>query len=113
LLGDHSEAPRATASGFMAAWRTLAVGGVKLVQKGSDGIALYEVATDPGELHNVAQARPVAVRYARGLLGLTLKSQSRARPDAVQVHKGETTKIDAATEAQLRSLGYVGSSAHP
>jgi hypothetical protein len=52
------------------------------------------------------------LRYTRGLLGLMLDGE-RTQIAAVRkkrVHKEENTTIDAETEAQLRALGYVGSS---
>ena len=64
---------------------------------------LYDLHADPDEEHDLAASRPLAVRYLRGLLGLAIRGESRAR-----VHRGATTTIDPETEAQLRALGYVG-----
>jgi len=123
LQGHGSSAPRATVSGFMKSWRTLAVGSIKLIQRAPENMWLYDVADDPGETRDLAKERPIALRYARGLLGVTLvESQTGKRHTARDVkkpagdvkkqreHKEENTEIDPETEAQLRALGYVGSS---
>ena len=123
LQGRGSSAPRATVSGFMESWRTLGVGSLKLIQRAPENMWLYDVAQDPGETKDVAKERPIALRYARGLLGVTLtesqsgKSYGAPKPDKPagdvkkqREHKEEKTDIDPETEAQLRALGYVGTS---
>ena len=120
LLGHGSTAPRTAVSGFMSGWRTLAVGNYKLVQRTAAHTMLYDVGTDPGEQTNLADARPIALRYLRGQLGLVLDGQTTATtstavaaaPRPRPTHKAERTEIDSETEAQLRALGYVGTSAH-
>jgi arylsulfatase A-like enzyme len=111
LLGARADAPRTTVSGFMTAWRTLAVGRMKLVQKGEGRYMLYDVARDPGEQNDIAKGSPIAVRYTRGLLGLTLAGNTQSHSNTPRVHVEEKTTIDPQTEAQLRALGYVGTSA--
>ena len=98
----------------MENWRTAVVGGWKLIERASGEVALYDLATDPGEQHDVAQENPIATRYARGLLGLELErtrnartSTERARARAATDHRAQETRIDPRTEAQLRALGYV------
>jgi arylsulfatase A-like enzyme len=137
LQNQGSSAPRAAVSGFMGSWRTVGVGSLKLMQRGPENMKLFDVKLDPHEATDVAAQRPIALRYARGLLGITLAqaasgtrssaSPSRSRepvaaakakaPAAAsddvkkaRVHKEETTEIDPETEAQLRALGYVGTS---
>jgi choline-sulfatase len=114
LRGENRSAPASSVSGFMTGWRTAAQGKLKLVQRTLDKYWLYDTAADPGETHDLAPAQPLALRHMRGVLGLTLAAADadvRAeRPRAVQ-HKEEKTVIDKQTEAQLRALGYVGSSA--
>jgi len=111
LLGASADAPRVSVAGFMTGWRTLAVGSWKLVQRALDKSFLYDTASDSGESHDLASERPITVRYLRGALGLAL-AQSSPRNTARPAHAAETTAIDAATEQQLRSLGYVGSARH-
>jgi arylsulfatase A-like enzyme len=112
LRGHGSTAPRAAVSGFMQTWRTIGVGRYKLLQRSPENMTLYDVAKDPGEKADLAESQPLALRYTRGLLGLMLDGE-RTQIAAVRkkrVHKEENTTIDAETEAQLRALGYVGSS---
>ena len=126
LRGDTATAPRTAVAGFMKGWRTLAVGDLKYIQRTLSGTWLYDVAEDPGETEDLAKERPIALRYARGLLGLSLAQQDGSHtPAAVasgkrkggpkkakkKQHKQEKTVIDPETEKQLRALGYVGSSA--
>jgi arylsulfatase A-like enzyme len=111
LLGDAADAPRATVSGFMSGFRTVALGSFKLLQSGSDHFALYDTETDPGETQDIAANHPLIVRYLRGSLGLSL-GRKAAQPSARAVYTAEKTAIDPVTEQQLRSLGYVGSSRH-
>jgi choline-sulfatase len=111
LRGDAADAPRATVSGFMGGWRTVARGSFKLVQSGVDHYWLYNTALDPGETQNIAAAHPLIVRYMRGSLGLALGRQA-AQPSSRVVFTAGKTAIDPDTEQQLRALGYVGSSRH-
>jgi len=115
VRGEHSDAPRTAVSGFMGAWRTLAVGKLKYVQRTTKEQRLYDLKADPGETENVALERPLALRYLRGLLGLSLDDDhSLAKVSTVRRkrrHKQEKTDIDKQTEEQLRALGYVGTSA--
>jgi arylsulfatase A-like enzyme len=120
LLGHGSTAPRTAVSGFMTGWRTLAVGHYKLVQRTAAHTMLYDVGADPSEQTNIADSRPIALRYLRGQLGLVLDGQTTATasssvaaaPRPRPTHKAERTEIDAETDAQVRALGYVGTSAH-
>jgi len=114
LKGSPSDAPRTAVSGFMRGWRTLAVGNYKLVQRTLRHTWLYNTAADPGEKTNLAPEQPLAVRYARGLLGLTLADASPVKTRASRrprVHKKQDVHIDSQTKAQLEALGYIGSSA--
>ena len=113
LRGQGADAPRAAVTGFMRGWRTIGVGSYKLVQRTLASAWLYDVKADPGEKRDLAGERPIALRYLRGMLGLTLATQDddRGPAHAARKHKAETTAIDAQTEAQLRALGYVGTSA--
>jgi arylsulfatase A-like enzyme len=112
LRGQSDAAPRAAVSGFFRAWRTLATGRLKLVQHGTERASLYDVQSDPGETKDLASEQPIALAYTRGLLGLTL-AEDAGDDDALRAarnHEGVRTTIDAKTEAQLKALGYVGSS---
>jgi arylsulfatase A-like enzyme len=108
LLGAAADAPRFTVTGFMDGWRAINVGRLKLIHRTERRFQLYDVATDPDETRDLAAERPIAVRYARGLLGLGLAAAERpvARPRA-QI-AAERTDVDPALRRQLEALGYVG-----
>ena len=112
LRGQGSSAPRAAVSGFMGGWRTIGVGRWKLLQRTLDHLWLYDVQTDPGETRDLAAERPITLRYLRGMLGLSLEGQDdgNKKVAVTKTHKSERTTIDKKTEAELRALGYVGSS---
>ena len=116
LTGEGHDAPRVAVSGFMEGWRTCAVGRLKFIQRSAERQILYDLAVDPHERNDIARSHPIAVRYARGLLGLSLSESDAegATPSSAArrpvVHAQETTTIDPETESQLRALGYVGTS---
>jgi choline-sulfatase len=112
LAGGRADAPPAVVSGFMDGWRTVVVGDLKLIQRTEKRVMLHDLAEDPHEQVDVVGKRPISTRYLRGQLGLALaRSQpGEAAAKGKQVHREQKTEIDAATEAQLRALGYVGSS---
>ena len=119
LRGVTPDAPRATVSGFMEGWRTVAAGRYKLIHRTLERQMLYDLQQDPHEQTDLAADRPIAVRYMRGMLGMALGAVENSPPRAgdaaprrarPQVHEQETTAIDAETEAQLRALGYVAGS---
>jgi choline-sulfatase len=108
LRGEFGDGPPAAISGFMDGWRTIVIGDLKLIQRSEKYFMLYDLATDPHEQRDLAGERPLSVRYLRGQLGIALaRTQSSGERPA---GKPQKTKIDAQTEAQLRALGYVGSS---
>jgi len=108
LRGDLPHAPPVDVSGFLEGWRAALSGHHKLIQRAASNLALYDLEADPGEQHDLAADRPLTVRWLRGMLGLMLHGEdARARDAAAPEH----TRIDAETEAQLRALGYVGTSA--
>jgi arylsulfatase A-like enzyme len=64
------------------------------------GIQLFDLSVDPGERVNLASRRPIAVRY--------LQSKLRAeRSRAGQGLEPRPAILDAATEEELRALGYL------
>jgi arylsulfatase A-like enzyme len=87
----------------MNGWRTIVVGRYKLIQRTASRMMLYDLEEDPDETRDLAADRPLTLRYLRGLLGLVLAGAHHG-------HASERTEIDAETEAQLRALGYVGTS---
>lgn len=110
LLGQTADAPPVAVSGFMDGWRTVVVDGVKLIQRTEKRMMVHDLRTDPDEQVDLAAQRPLTLRYLRGQLGLALaKSRPRGKRGKRR-HKKQDTTIDPETEAQLRALGYVGSS---
>lgn len=109
LREDIEDAPRPTVTGFMEGWRAIVVGRYKLVQRTTDRWTLYDLADDPGEQHDLASQRPIAVRYLRGLLGLSLAGAEHPTPGRTR-HEEVRTEIDDTLRAQLEALGYAGAS---
>ncbi len=112
LSGSGADAPQVTVSGFMDGWRTAVVDRLKLIQRTERRVMVHDLTSDPHEQTDVTAQRPITTRYLRGQLGLAL-----AKSDAVtatsrgkKVLKEQNTTIDAETEAQLRALGYIGTS---
>jgi arylsulfatase A-like enzyme len=110
LLGKEQDAPRIVVSGFMDGWRTAVIDRLKLIQRTERRVMVHDLAHDPGEQTDVMSSRPVTTRYLRGQLGLALANSQPAAVSGKKPHRGQTTTIDAETEAQLRALGYVGTS---
>lgn len=111
LAGRSETAPRASVSGFMEGWRTLVVGRYKLIQRTANRWMLFDLVEDPGEERDRAADHPIAVRYLRGLLGVTLaKAESDVRS---REHEAARIEIDPALRAQLEALGYAGASRAP
>jgi arylsulfatase A-like enzyme len=108
LLGEAPDAPRAAVTGFMEGWRAINVGRLKLVQRTERHVLLYDTVADPGELTDLAAERPIAVRYARGLLGLVLAGVEHG--GARHSIAAQATQIDDTTRHELEALGYVGAS---
>jgi len=109
LLGRSSDAPRYAVTGFMEGWRAVNVGRLKLIHRTERHLQLYDTAADPHETRDLAATRPIAVRYARGLLGLGLAEAESRGQVRVEVQPERAT-IDETTRQQLEALGYVGAS---
>jgi arylsulfatase A-like enzyme len=109
LLGETADAPRVAVTGFMEGWRAVNVGRLKLIQRTERRVMLHDLVEDPDELTDVAESRPIAVRYARGLLGLHLAGVERPSRRRAEIRE-ERLEIDAETRRQLEELGYAGAS---
>jgi arylsulfatase A-like enzyme len=79
--------------------RSIQVGSLKLVASDRGGVELYDLAADPGELHDLAAERPDAARD----LALRLEGWARAR--SAHALLSEPT-LDPETVEALRELGY-------
>jgi len=79
LLGEQPDAPRYTVSGFMQGWRTLTVADGA---RGTRRLAHAAVRSGARSRRacGLAADRPIAVRYARALLGLALDARSPSSP---------------------------------
>lgn len=102
IEGRSADAPTPVVSGFMEGWRSVVVGRYKLIQRTHRRIMIYDLEADPDEQEDIAEDRPLLVRYLRAMLGLRLAGRTRPR------HQAERTEIDPETDEQLRALGYVG-----
>src|SRR5690606_9469356 len=54
LLHTGEEAPSASVAGFMEHWRSVASGRFKLIARPGNRLALYDLASDPGEQRDVS-----------------------------------------------------------
>ncbi len=80
--------------------RALVWSGWKLIEREGAGPALYDLASDPDERHDLAGCRPRTLAALSGLLAHELAPRRQARAE-IQPPDEETTR-------QLRSLGYLG-----
>lgn len=103
LMGEAGDAPRAAVTGFMEGWRAINVGRLKLVQRTERNVTMFDTTADPGETNDLAPSHPIAVRYARGLLGLFLAGAHRS-------FTAQDVVIDGTTRQELEELGYAGAS---
>lgn len=116
LAHAEQDGPRIAVSGFMNGWRAAVVDDYKLIQRTERRAFVYDLKADPGEQEDLSESRPELLRYLRGMLGLSLAGADSGRPHAEApekkrpAHEAESAEIDAQTEAQLRALGYVGTS---
>ncbi len=109
LLGEAPDAPRVTVTGFMEGWRAVNVGRLKLIQRTERRVILHDTREDPSEQTDVSASRPIAVRYARGVLGLALAGVERPSRRRAAIRE-ERLQIDPETRRQLEELGYAGAS---
>ncbi len=109
LRGEAADAPRVAVTGFMEGWRAVNVGRLKLIQRTERRVMLHDLVEDPDEVTDVAADRPIAVRYARGLLGLHLAGVERPSRRRAAIRQ-QRIEIDPETQAQLEALGYAGAS---
>ena len=102
IEGASLDAPP-LAVGSVREWSAIELGRLKLHLRGPSAhptAELYDLQDDPAETHDLASARPLAVRYmSRALLRRLRDEPAPLAPDA---------NIAPEFEAQLRALGYVG-----
>jgi arylsulfatase A-like enzyme len=111
MLRGHGEgAPPVSVAGFMEHWRSVSVGRYKLIARSRGRYALYDLEADPGEQHDLSDERPLTLAYLRGLLGLRLAEARGSTHRPRRRHRASRATIDEELEAQLRALGYVGTS---
>ncbi|MCB1032252.1 MAG: sulfatase [Acidobacteria bacterium] len=70
---------------------------------------LYDLAGDPGELHDLATERPADLASLEELLRGFRRSYQRQRREAAELHEhSETGSLTPEEMERLRSLGYLG-----
>jgi arylsulfatase A-like enzyme len=67
-------------------------------------LELFDVADDPGELHNIADREPVATQYLLAQLA-SLRQAEKALKE--RRRSGEEVALTAEEKEALRALGYV------
>lgn len=72
--------------------------------EGTDGVALYDLAADPGELHNLAAERPEDVARLTAAIR-ALRAENKRRKATLTV---ATTELSTDEVEQLKALGYLG-----
>ena len=97
IEGRSTDAPTPVVSGFMEGWRSVVVGHYKLIQRTHRRVMAYDLEQDPGELEDIAETRPLLVRYLRAMLGLRLAGRTRPR------HQAQRTEIDPETNSSSAS----------
>lgn len=78
---------------------------IKLIAHSGDRAELYDLSTDPGELDDLANERPITTGY----LAQRLRLDGGYEPAVGGAERGgEAATIDAQTLQQLQELGYAG-----
>ena len=72
---------------------------LKFMRSGGDAEELYDLATDPSELHNLAPLRREELDGLRARLDAAIEERTRDAPIVRQ-------ELDAKTERMLEALGY-------
>ena len=114
LTGGRHERPRYAVIEFLEDRRVIRIADWKLVARARGDVALFDLATDPGERRDLAAERPIARRLAELHLGEALAVPDKARRgaglgDRRHYQAGEAD-IDPHMRRQLEALGYLGSS---
>jgi arylsulfatase A-like enzyme len=96
--GERTGLARSWAHGKKGTFAALVLARHKLIVQAHSftPVALYDLASDPGETTDLSAAQPELVREARSWL----------RDPSLEVFVGEEAVVDAATRERLRALGY-------
>ncbi len=82
-----------------AQWKYLELGKMQMV---------YDIASDPGELDNLAESQPNRLRQMQQLAARLSAQDRKAYQDFIAgVEAGEEVVLDEKVKEELRSLGYV------
>ncbi len=77
----------------------------KSAKTGIKKVELYDRVTDRSELHDIAEQNPQGVEQKIAALRLWIDAQNKIRD---LIGRTGTSKLDAETIQQMRSLGYSG-----
>jgi len=87
-------------------YRLLREGSFKLVTTSQGESFFYDLASDPGETHDLAAERPDEVLAMRARLAQVQEEIGLPALDAPIEAAGDEPKLDEATQERLRALGY-------
>jgi hypothetical protein len=87
-------------------YRLLRERNLKLVTTSRGESFLYDLASDPGETHDLAAERPAEVSAMQARLAQVQQEIGLPDLDAPIADDGEKPELDEATRERLRALGY-------
>ncbi|MFN7956522.1 MAG: sulfatase [bacterium] len=97
--------PRLDLGRFDRSWAAAREGGWKLIVDGLGSTLLYDLASDPAELRDVANEHPEVVARLAAALTEPLAHLAPTRARALEAGGG--APLDAATRERLHALGYM------
>jgi arylsulfatase A-like enzyme len=87
-------------------YRLFREGSLKLVTTSTGEALLYDLASDPAESRNLAAERPADLAHMQQRLAAVAADLGLPDLDAALAAGDDAPKLDAATQEQLRALGY-------
>ncbi len=87
-------------------YRLFREGSLKLVTSSKGEALLYDLASDPAESRDLATERPADLAHMQQRLAAVAADLDLPDLDAAPAAGDDAPKLDAATQEQLRALGY-------
>lgn len=94
------------AQGKMNRWSAITDGKYRLITQGKEPPRLFDLATDPGEMHDIAAAHPDVVK------SLVERHQAFLAQHARAPLQGSEMKLDAKGKKAMDGLGYTDGDGH-